>query len=69
MLLWDLLFLYNNTHQSCDDYEMKDLIPFPKLVLLSSDVPPNFLNFRVVIVIRIDNFVLIQLFIVLPGCL
>lgn len=64
-----MLLLYNNTHHSCDDYEMKDLIPFPELVLLSSNVPPNFLNFRVVIVIKIDNFVLIQLFIVLPSCL
>lgn len=69
MFLWELLFLYNNTHISCDGYEMKDLMPLPKLVLLSSNVPPNFLNFRVVIVIKIDNFVLIQLFIVLPSCL
>lgn len=48
---------------------MQDLTPFPKLVLLSSNVPPNFLNFRVVIVIKTDNSILIQLFIVLPGCL
>lgn len=48
---------------------MKELIPFPKMVLLSSNMSPSFLNFRVVIVIEIDNFVLIQLFIVLLSCL
>lgn len=48
---------------------MKDLITFAKMVLLSSNMSPNFLNFRVVIVIEIDNSVLIQLFIVLPSCL
>jgi len=69
MLLSDFLFLYNNTHLTCDDYEIKGLIPFPKLVLLSSSMPPNFLNFGVVIVIKMDNFILILLFIVLPSCL
>lgn len=46
---------------------MKNLTPFPKLALLSSSVPPNFLNFRVVTVIKTDNFILMQLFIVLPD--
>lgn len=41
--------------------------PFPKLVLLSSSVPPSFLNFRVVTLIKTDNFILMQLFIVLPD--
>jgi len=30
-------------------------------------VPPNFLNFRVVTVIKTDNFIRMQLFIVLPD--